>query len=235
MRFILAWATALLLAALPLHAQVERASIVGSITDKSGAVVSGVIVTVTSQDTNTSTKALTDDSGTFSVVNLIPGPYTVQATKPGFRNVLYRDYLLQVSQSARLDIHLEVGDVTQVVEVTAAAPLLQTENASVGQVIASAAVQSLPLNGRNFVQLAIIAPGVTGLDYAQPATINSGRRPDELRPGGTALAANGARSTSNQVLIDGYRQYGDDLADVRCSSRRGRHPGIQGTHEQRGG
>ena len=87
--------------------------------------------------------------------------------------------------------------------MTAAAPLLQTENASIGQVISSETVNALPLNGRNFVQLAILAPGVSGLDYAQQGTINSGRRPDELRPGGTTLQANGASSCSNQVLIDG--------------------------------
>ncbi len=91
----------------------------------------------------------------------------------------------------------------QSVEVTAAIPLLQTESASVGQVIEQAAVNALPLNGRNFVQLAILAPGVSGLDYAQSGTINTGKRPDELRPGGTAIQANGALSQSNQVLLDG--------------------------------
>ena len=91
----------------------------------------------------------------------------------------------------------------QTVEVTAAIPLLQTESASVGQVIEQAAVNALPLNGRNFVQLAILAPGVSGLDYAQSGTINTGKRPDELRPGGTAIQANGALSQSNQVLLDG--------------------------------
>jgi hypothetical protein len=151
MRITPALAVAILLTVLPLSAQVERASIVGLITDKSGAVVPGVAVTVTNQDTNTSARAVTDDSGAFSVVNLIPGNYTVQAIKSGFRNMVYRNYVLQVSQSARLDVQLEVGDVAQAVEVTAAAPLLQTENASVGQVISSSAVQSLPLNGRNFV------------------------------------------------------------------------------------
>ena len=103
----------------------------------------------------------------------------------------------------RLNITMNVGNVEQAIEVQAAAPLLQTENASVGQVIAAQAVNALPLNGRNFVQLAILAPGVTGLDYAQPNTINSRRRPDELRPGGTTIQANGARNTSNQVMIDG--------------------------------
>jgi hypothetical protein len=111
--------------------------------------------------------------------------------------------VLQVGQEARLNIVLEVGAVEQVVEVNAVAPLLQTENASVGQVIAPEPIAALPLNGRNFVQLAILAPGVSGLNYAQPGTINSGARPDELRPGGTTLQANGVRSYLNQVMIDG--------------------------------
>jgi hypothetical protein len=186
-----------------LFGQVERASIVGNVSDKSGAAMAGVEVKVTSVATNTGQVLVTDASGAYSAVNLIPGTYTVQASKSGFRSAVFKDYSLQISQAARLDIVMEVGDVSQSVEVVGAAPLLQTENASVGQVISKEAVQSLPLNGRNFVQLAILAPGVTGLDYAQPNTINSGRRPDELRPGGTAIAANGARSTSNQVLIDG--------------------------------
>jgi hypothetical protein len=184
-------------------AQVERATIVGSITDRSGAAMAGVDVVVTNEATNTQTRITTDETGTYRAVNLIPGSYTVTATRSGFRPVTYRNFVLQVTQVARLDIALDVGAVEQAIEVTGALPLLQTESSAVGQVISSQAVEALPLNGRNFVQLAILAPGVTGLDYAQPNTINSGRRPDELRPGGTAIAANGARSTSNQVLIDG--------------------------------
>ncbi|MEP6538559.1 MAG: TonB-dependent receptor [Bryobacteraceae bacterium] len=188
---------------LPLVAQVERASIVGSITDKTGAAMAGIELSVTNEATNTSIKLTTDSSGAYIVPNLIPGSYTVAVTHPGFRPVTFRNFVLQVSQNARLDITLEVGSVDQSIEVTGALPLLQTENASVGQVIPEAAVNSLPLNGRNFVQLAILAPGVSGLDYAQPSTINTGKRPDELRPGGTALQANGALSQSNQVLLDG--------------------------------
>lgn len=188
---------------LPLVAQVERASIIGAVTDKSGAVMAGVQIAVTNEATNTSLNLTTDTAGTYSAVNLIPGSYTISASQTGFRRQVFRNYQLQVSQQARLDIAMDVGSVDQAIEVQAEAPLMQTENASVGQVISSQAVSSLPLNGRNFVQLAILAPGVSGLDYAQPNTINSGRRPDELRPGGTALQANGARNTSNQVLIDG--------------------------------
>ncbi len=164
-------------------AQVERGSIVGTTSDKSGAVVPGVEVTVTNESTNVAVVVRTDDSGNYAAVNLLAGSYTVSAKNIGFSNQVFKGFVLQVGQEARLNIVLEVGAVEQVVEVNAVAPLLQTENASVGQVIAPEPIAALPLNGRNFVQLAILAPGVSGLDYAQPNTINSGRRPDELRPG----------------------------------------------------
>ena len=184
-------------------AQVERASIIGNVTDTSGAAMPGVEVTVTNEGTNTRARLTTDDSGAYTAVNLIPGSYRLNAARSGFKPMVFRDFVLQVGQSARLDIRMEVGNVEQTVEVTGAIPLLQTENASVGQVIGKEAVNALPLNGRNFVQLAILAPGVSGLDYAQPNTINTGRRPDELRPGGTAIQVNGGVSFSNQVLLDG--------------------------------
>ena len=184
-------------------AQVERASIIGNVTDTTGAAMSGVEVAVTNEGTNTSVRLTTDESGAYTAVNLIPGSYTVNATRSGFKPVVYRNFVLQVGQSARLDIRMDVGSIEQTVEVVGSIPLLQTENASVGQVISQQAVNALPLNGRNFVQLAILAPGVSGLDYAQPATINTGKRPDELRPGGTAIQVNGGVSFSNQVLLDG--------------------------------
>ena len=186
-----------------MSAQAERASITGNATDKSGAALAGVQITVLNEATNTSLTASTDSAGAYSVLNLIPGKYTVNASLNGFRPVIYRGFELQVSQEARLDFTMELGTLEQRVEVVGNAQLLQTENASVGQVINNTAISSLPLNGRNFVQLAILAPGVSGLDYAQSATINSGSRPDELRPGGTALQANGASNYSNQVLLDG--------------------------------
>ncbi len=184
-------------------AQVERASIVGTIRDSSGSVVPGVAVKVVNQGTNTTANLQTDSAGDYSATNLTPGAYTVEAEKSGFTHKVYRGFVVQVAQVARLDITLAVGAVEQTVEVTGATPLLQTENASVGQVISAQPISELPLNGRNFAQLAILAPGVTGLSYAQTGTINAGARPDELRPGGTTLEANGARDSSNQLLIDG--------------------------------
>ena len=184
-------------------AQVERASIIGNVTDPSGAAMTGVGITVTNEETNTQVRVVTDEAGAYTAVNLIPGSYNISASQGGFRPVVFRNFVLQVGQSARLDIRMEVGAVDQTVEVTGTLPLLQTENAAVGQVISREAVNSLPLNGRNFVQLAILAPGVSGLDYAQPNTINTGKRPDELRPGGTAIQLSGGVSFSNEVLLDG--------------------------------
>jgi len=184
-------------------AQVERASIVGAITDKTGAVVAGVEVKVTHETTNTVAALRTDDSGNYSAPNLIPGSYTLTAEHAGFNRRVYRGFVLQVGQIARLDIILDIGAVEQTVEVTGAIPLLHTEDATIGQVVGSTLIEALPQNGRNFAALAMSAPGVAALDFVQPGTINSGRRPDELRPGGTALQANGARSYLNQVLVDG--------------------------------
>lgn len=186
-----------------LTAQVERASLVGTVTDNSGAVLPGVEVRITNEGTNTSTTVTTDSAGVYRAVNLTPGSYTIAAEKTGFTRHVNTGFALQVSQEARLDIELGVGTVQQTVEVTGETPLLQTEGSSVGQVISSQPINTLPLNGRNFAQLAVLAPGVTGLSYAQAGTINAGQRPDELRPGGTTILANGARDSSNQLLLDG--------------------------------
>jgi hypothetical protein len=194
----------LALALLPLaQAQVERASLAGTITDDSGAVLPGVAIKVTNETTNTSINLETDAAGDYRAVNLTPGTYSIQAEKSGFQRHLTKSLVLQVAQEARLDIQLRLGGVEQTIEVSAAAPLLQTEGSTVGQVIDTKPMETLPLNGRNIVQLAVLAPGVTGLSYAQTGTINSGLRPDELRPGGTTLLANGARDSSNQLLLDG--------------------------------
>jgi hypothetical protein len=115
-----------------LRAQVERASIVGKISDATGAAMVGVEVTVTNEATNTSIRVSSGDAGAFTAVNLIPGIYSVNASPKGFRPVVFRNFVLQVGQSARLDITMELGNVEQTVEVTGAIPLLQTENASVG-------------------------------------------------------------------------------------------------------
>jgi len=113
-------------------AQVERASIIGNVSDTTGAVMPGVALTVTNEDTNTRIQMVTDDAGAYTAVNLIPGSYRVNAVRSGFKPVVFRNFVLQVGQTARLDIGLEVGGVDQTVEVTGTVSLLQTESVSVG-------------------------------------------------------------------------------------------------------
>src|SRR3984957_2826004 len=184
-------------------AQVERATITGAITDRNGAIVPDAAVRITNEGTNETASLQTDSAGEYTASNLNPGSYTVEIEKTGFSKHINKGFIVQVGQTARLDVVLDVGSVSQSVEVTGAIPVLQSENASVGQVIAPTAIQQLPLNGRNLTQLAVIAPGVTGLNYAPTGTIGSGIRPDELRPGGTTIEANGARDSANKLLLDG--------------------------------
>jgi hypothetical protein len=184
-------------------AQVERATITGSVTDASGAAIPNATVHVTEESTTKVLTLQTDGAGQYTASNLTPGSYSVEVEKAGFKSHINKGFVIQVFQTARLDVSMSVGSVEQSVEVTTSVPLLQNENASVGQVITTQAIDQLPLNGRNMSQLAIIAPGVTGLNYAQSGTIGAGARPDELRPGGTTIEANGARDGANKLLLDG--------------------------------
>ena len=183
--------------------QVERAKITGVVTDKANANIDQATVKVVDEETNQATIVQTDSAGAFTASNLTPGSYTVTISKPGFAQHVIHHYTVQVGQIARLDATLEVGAVTESVEVNSTGPILQADDAAVNQVISPTAVAQLPLNGRNLAQLAVIAPGVTGLNYAPTNTIGSGVRPDELRPGGTTIEANGARDSANKLLLDG--------------------------------
>jgi hypothetical protein len=183
--------------------QGERASITGTVTDQSGGAIPGTAVVVRNEATNVATTLQTDGAGVYTVRNLDPGSYTIEAERSGFSKHVDKGFVVQVSQTARLDIALSLGSVSQVVEVTGAVPVLQTETAAVGQVIGAQAIGQLPLNGRNITELAVLAPGVTGLTASPSGTINSGARPDEQRPGGTTLVANGARDSANKMLLDG--------------------------------
>lgn len=193
----------LLALSLTAYAQVERGTITGAVTDSKGSAIPDATVRVVEESTNQTVELQTDSAGEYTAGNLTPGAYTIQVEKPGFAGHINKGFVIQVFQTARLDVVLNVGTVTESVQVTSALPLLQSENASVGQVISTQAINELPLNGRNMAQLAIIAPGVTGLNYAQTGTIGSGVRPDELRPGGTTIEANGARDSANKLLLDG--------------------------------
>jgi len=173
----------------------QTAAVTGQVTDPSGANVPGVGVTVTNTDTGIHRKVLSNAEGLYTVPLLRPGPYRIAVEKTGFQPMVREGVLLQVDQALRLDFALQVGAVSQTVEVPGTAPLVETETASVGQVVQRQQVTELPLLGRNPYALAglvagvRIAQGMNGL----PVDIIST----------SYISINGARANQNEYLLDG--------------------------------
>jgi len=140
-------------------AQSTTATITGTVTDASAAVLPGVDIVVTNEGTGMVRNALTNESGNYTVPLLPVGTYRVEADLAGFRKAVVRNITVQVDQKARIDLVLQVGQVSEVVDVTGQAPLIQTEDASLGSVIDQRKVIELPLNGRNFETLVQLVPG----------------------------------------------------------------------------
>jgi Carboxypeptidase regulatory-like domain len=142
------------------RAQNSYGSSVGTITDNSGGVLPGATVTLTNIDTGDRRTATTNASGDYQFVNLPPGNYKVDVEATGFKHFTRTNVLVLVQGSTRVDATLELGDVNQTVEVSSQAPLLETQQATVGQAVAGRAVTELPLNGRDVFNLLALAPGV---------------------------------------------------------------------------
>lgn len=194
-----------LLPALPLSAQQTAATLTGTITDSTGAVVPEAIVRATDLSTNTSRETRTDEAGSFLIPSLPAGEYSVTAAQKGFQSARVERVTLQVQQTARMDFVLKVGEVSETISVDASATLLQTETSTVGTVIDAGKIVDLPLNGRNFVQLAQLIPGVQA---ATPGSITVRRGRGSIGQqdapfGSTGMSANGSRDTANRYFIDG--------------------------------
>ena len=178
----------LLPAVLPLAAQSPDAAIVGIVRDASSASVPETAIQVRNEDTNALRQLATDHEGRFSVPNLQPGHYTVTAEKTGFQMYRESGVELQVSQTVRLEMTLRVGSVSESVEVTAQSPLVNTENPAKGAVMLSQEIAELPLNGRNFQDLAFLVPGVNQTGAGDT---------------GSQFAMGGARNDNTNYVIDG--------------------------------
>ncbi len=178
----------------------ESGRIVGTVHDTSGAAVPGARVTVENTGTSIRHSVTTDATGQFVVTQLQPGTYTASVEHEGFQKVVEAPFPLTVTQVVTLDVGLTVGEVNQVVTVTASEPLLESGTSSLGQVITAEPITSLPLNGRDFIQLAYLTPGV---NQGPSGIVQQGSIPENERANG-AIQANGLSATNNNFLLDGF-------------------------------
>jgi hypothetical protein len=187
--------------------QEVTASITGTITDPSGAVVAGATVTATSQERGLTYPAVTNDSGLYRIAQLPVGTYSLKVEKSGFASVSHPAFVLTLNQVARIDIGMKVGQATETVEVTSAAPVLETDVTQVDTIINAATNDNLPLASRNYVQLTLLAPGAVSTD---PASFTSGNNTSFYS--GRPLI-NGNREQANNFLLDGMdnNQVSDNL------------------------
>ncbi len=174
-------------------------SIGGEARDSSGAVVAGATVTAVNAGTNAARTVATNEAGVYSFPSLPPGIYTLKVEKSGFKTVVRNQIELQVQLAARVDFDLQIGQVNETVEVSAAAALLVTDNGTVGTVIENKRIVELPLNGRNYLQLVSLAPNVsTGFSGQGQA----GARQGGIRAAQT-IAVAGQRTNFNHYTLDG--------------------------------
>ena len=192
----------LLVAAIPAAGQVTTAELVGSVTDPSGSAIARATVTAVNAGTASIREAVTDDGGNYLITLLQPGAYNLSVEAAGFSKMVQNSVTLEVGQRARIDFKMQLGQLSETVAVSATAPLLESQSSTLGNVVTERLVADLPLNGRNFVTLATVTPGVNGTGFSTAGTIMSGTRPDDRRPG-SELFANGSREGDNNFLYDG--------------------------------
>jgi len=176
-------------------AQFETATVLGTLKDSSGAVIIGGKVTLENVKTGVTAVAQTNDAGNFDFVNVQVGIYHVRAEASGFKTSVTEDFTVAVSARQRVDLNLAVGDMTQTVSVSGAAVALETESSDRGQVINNVTVVNLPLNGRNYADLALLAPGVRRSVLGMDPTNSNYRE--------SSFNVNGLRSSLNNFQVDG--------------------------------
>ena len=184
-----------------LHGQ-ATGSFSGTVSDKAGAVVSGATVKVSSQDTGLSREARTDDSGHYLIPLLPVAQFTIRVTSQGFQTMEQKDVRLQVDEHRELDFSLAPASVNTSVEVSTTEVAVETANPTLGQVITSEQVADLPLNGRNFVQLATLTPGTTS-STSPVSFFTSAASSEAATRGSFSLSSGGSREQETDWLLDG--------------------------------
>jgi hypothetical protein len=190
----------LLLGVMPLHAQVDTGAVLGTVTDASGAAIRGANVTLTNEGTNAALSTTTGSDGGYKFTPVKIGSYSLSTNFQGFTTTTERHVVVNVGADVVVNFALKPGQVSEVVEVTSTTPVLETQDASVGQVVDSRAVNDLPLNGRNFTFLAQLAAGVNTPQADTRGNAASG-----------AFSANGLRPAQNNYLLDGIDNNSDTV------------------------
>jgi hypothetical protein len=193
-----------------IYGQADTGAITGAVLDSSGAVVPNGLVTLTHLATNTKTTVKTDSEGSYVATPLRIGNYSVSVVAPGFKTGTRTGITLQVQDRLRVDFTLEVGSVNEAVNVHEAVPVVESESSSLGDVVSSEQITSLPLNGRDFTQLATLTTGVVKITE-NGGGINGGTSPTNGNAGG-AFAVNGTRGNLNNFLLDGIDNNSNDNA-----------------------
>ena len=178
--------------AAPAFAQFDTAEVLGAIKDSSSSAISKATVTLINQGTGIEAKTTTDESGNYTFENVKIGTYTVTAEAPGFSKAVAKDVTVNVNARQRVDLTLQVGAVSDAVEVSGVAAQLSTDSSERGQVINTAQVVELPLNGRQYSDLTLLAPGVLKSPSAYSATPREG-----------SFIVNGLRAVYNNYMLDG--------------------------------
>jgi len=188
-----------------IFAQTPTGQINVTVTDSSGAVVPGVALKLSNENTGVEVNALTNDRGYYVFVQVQPGTYTLRAAMSGFKAAVVESFTVSVNQVLTQNFSLSVGQVTESVQVKAEAPLLQASTSELGTVISQKAVERIPLNGRNFTQLMLMTPGVTPVQTQSNANETTGTGGDPGIPGSKFVrpSVNGQWNRSNMFLMDG--------------------------------
>ena len=219
--FFLCLSLAVSFCALPAFSQGGTASLRGTVTDPGGLSVAGANVQAVNVDTNASTPSTTNDAGIYNLPTLPPGNYRIVVQKDGFNGIERRGVVLHVADSITLDFALQVGAVSQTVSVSGEAPLVNTSNSTLGGLVQSDEVASLPLNGRNYINLTLMQPGIApSTNVAIGGSYN-----------GTWFSSNGATIHSNNFLLDGAIMQDNNAGSTGNFS--GRTLGLDGIQEYR--
>ncbi len=200
----------LLFAPMATHAQTDTATIVGTVMDQSGAALPNASVTLTNLGTNLKTVVKTDSNGTFVATPLKIGDYSVAVEAPGFKSATQTGINLNVQDRLRVDFTMQIGSVSEQVVVNTAAPQLQSESSTLGDVIEGKQVAALPLNGRDYTQLVALTTGVTKIAESGNVITGGNQSATNGNAGGT-FAVNGTRGLLNNFILDGVDNNSNDV------------------------